>query len=84
MTATDERNAKNPEDEKFALGRANYKFMLIGIAVVLLGFILMIGGGSDDPKEFSDAIFSFRRITLAPIVSLIGYAIIFYAILRKR
>lgn len=83
MSTLDEQNIKTPEDEKFALKPSNYKFMLIGIGVVVLGFLLMLGGGSEDPKQFSDAIFSFRRITLAPIVSLIGYGIIFYAILRK-
>lgn len=83
MSTLDEQNFKTPEDEKFALKRSNYKFMLIGIGVVIIGFLLMLGGGSEDPNEFSEAIFSTRRITIAPIVSLIGYGIIFYAILRK-
>lgn len=83
MTTLDERQTKNPKEEKFAIKRGNYKFMLIGIGVVILGFILMLGGGSDNPNEFNEAIFSPRRITVAPIVSLIGYGIIFYAILHK-
>ena len=57
--------------------------LLIGMAVVILGFILMAGGGSDDPNEFSEEIFSFRRITLAPLVVLAGYAFIMYAIMKK-
>lgn len=69
--------------ETFALSTKNYKMMLIGIAVVIVGFILMIGGGTENPMEFSDDIFNFRRITLAPIVVLIGYVVIFYAILKK-
>lgn len=56
---------------------------MIGLVVVILGFILMSGGGSEDPNEFSDAIFSFRRITLAPIVVLSGYGLVMYAIMKK-
>jgi hypothetical protein len=74
---------ENPENESFALSAKNYKIMLIGIATVILGFILMIGGGSEDPNEFSYEIFSFRRITLAPIVVMAGYVVIFYSILKK-
>lgn len=83
MSTLDEQSSKSPQEDTFALNRSNYKFMLIGIGVVVLGFLLMMGGGVDDPKQFNDAIFSTRRITVAPIVSLIGYGIIFYAILRK-
>ena len=57
--------------------------ILIGLGIIVLGFILMIGGGSDDPNQFNYDIFSFRRITLAPIVSLIGFAFVFWAIMRK-
>lgn len=57
--------------------------MMIGIAVIILGFILMSGGGSEDPDKFSDAIFSWRRITLAPLVVMFGYGFIMYAILLK-
>jgi len=76
--------AENQEKESFALSAKNYKVMLIGIAVVVLGFILMIGGGTEDPMEFSEELFSFRRITLAPIVVVIGYVVIFYSILKKE
>jgi len=74
---------ENQENESFALNAKNYKLMLIGIGVVILGFILMIGGGTENPMEFNEDIFNFRRITLAPSVVLIGYALIFYAILKK-
>ena len=67
----------------FSFGRENYKWMLIGIVFIFLGFILMAGGGSDDPKIFNPDIFSFRRITLAPIVVMIGFIIEIYAILKK-
>lgn len=83
MASNDRTNNSSSSGEQFAFGKQNYKFMLIGIAVVVLGFILMMGGGSDDPMVFNEEIFSTRRITVAPIVVLIGYGIIFYAILKR-
>jgi hypothetical protein len=71
------------KNKSFAFQRQNYLFLMIGLVVVILGFILMSGGGSEDPNEFSDAIFSFRRITLAPIVVLSGYGLVMYAIMKK-
>lgn len=73
---------KNPQHE-FLFGKINYKILLIGIGVITLGFILMSGGGSDDPNVYSDAIFSFRRIRLAPTTVLIGFGITIYAILKN-
>ena len=70
-------------NELFVFGKENYKWMLIGIAVIVLGFVLMSGGGSDDPNVFNPEIFSFRRITLAPIIVLIWYGIEIYAIMLK-
>ncbi|MGB0836747.1 MAG: DUF3098 domain-containing protein [Flavobacteriaceae bacterium] len=67
----------------FLFGKRNYTFMLIGLAVISLGFILMAGGGSDDPDFFNEDIYNFRRIRLAPTLVLIGIAIEFYAILLK-
>ena len=61
----------------------NYKMILIGFGIVILGFILMMGGGSEDPNQFNYDIFSFRRITLAPIVVLGGFGFVFWAIMRK-
>lgn len=76
---------KDQEDKKFVFSKENYKFMLIGIAVVLVGFILMIGGGTDDPNKFNgDALFSFRRITLAPLLVLAGYGLVAYSIMKKK
>lgn len=65
----------------FPFERINFIIMLVGVVVIALGYILMIGGGSDDPNVFSEDIFSFRRLTLAPIVILIGFAIEVVAIL---
>lgn len=67
----------------FAFGKENYMWMLIGIGCIFLGFILMSGGGSKDPNVFNPDIFSFRRITLAPIIVLIGFVVEIYAILKK-
>ena len=60
-----------------------YTWLIIGLAVTAIGFLLMIGGKSEDPYVFDDAIFSFRRITLAPILVLGGYVIQIYAIMKK-
>ncbi len=67
----------------FAFTKQNYKLLLIGLAFILVGFLLMIGGGSDDPNVFSDEIFSFQRLTLAPILILTGYVIEIFAIMKK-
>ncbi len=66
---------------QFIFRRKNYKFMLIGIGFIVLGFILMAGGGSDDPNVFNPEIYHWRRIRLAPTFILIGFAIEVYAIL---
>jgi len=67
----------------FAFGKENYRLLIIGLVVIIVGFLLMIGGGSDDPNVFSDDIFSFRRMTLAPILILAGYIIEIFAIMKK-
>ena len=70
-------------NQEFLFDKVNYKILLIGIGVIALGFILMSGGGSDDPNVFNEAIFNFRRIRLAPTTVLIGFGITIYAILKK-
>jgi hypothetical protein len=69
--------------DAFAFTRDNYKWVLIGLAFIFVGFILMIGGGSDDPNVYSDKVFNFQRWTLAPLLVLIGYGIEIYAIMKK-
>ena len=71
------------KNSKFVFGKRNYRFMIIGIIFIALGFILMSGGGSDDPNIFNEEIYSFRRIRIAPLVVIIGFAIEIYAILTK-
>lgn len=67
-----------------AFTATNYRLLLIGLAIVVVGFILMAGGGNGDPNAFDEsAIFSPRRITVAPIVVLVGYLFVAYAILKK-
>lgn len=75
------KNNENKSD--FLFDKVNYKILLVGIGVIALGFILMSGGGSKDPNVFSDAIFNFRRIRLAPTTVLIGFGITIYAILKN-
>lgn len=67
----------------FLFDKVNYKILLVGLAVIALGFILMSGGGSEDPNVFNKEIFSFRRIRLAPTVVLIGFGITIYSILKN-
>jgi len=76
-----EKKRKESIKSQFVFERENYKFMLIGIAVIVLGFLLMTGGGSDDPNVFNPEIYSWRRIRLAPALILIGFGIEVYAIL---
>tara|TARA_A100001011_G_scaffold100552_1_gene105952 strand:- start:3554 stop:3799 length:246 start_codon:yes stop_codon:yes gene_type:complete len=69
--------------KEFIFSKKNYRLMLIGLSVIVLGFILMIGGGSKDPDVFNPDIFNFRRIRLAPALVLIGFGIEISAILSS-
>lgn len=69
--------------EDFPFGKENFIIMLTGLAVIFLGFAMMTGGGSEDPKIWNPEIFSWRRITLAPILVISGFVIEVYAILKK-
>ena len=78
-------NEVNKEEPSgFVFDKLGYILVLTGIMLIISGFILMSGGGSEDPNYFNaDEIFSFRRITLAPIVVMTGFALEVYAIMRK-
>lgn len=76
-----EQKRKEEAKSEFIFGKRNYKFMLIGFGCIALGFILMAGGGSDDPTVFDESIFHWRRIRLAPTLILIGFGIEVFAIL---
>jgi hypothetical protein len=67
----------------FTFSKQNYVLLLIGLAFIVLGFLLMIGGGSKDPNIFNPQIFNFQRITLAPLLILVGLIVEFFAIMKK-
>ena len=67
----------------FLFDTINYKILWVGLAVIALGFLLMSGGGSEDPAVFNEEIFNFRRIRLAPAMVLLGFGITIYAILKN-
>ena len=71
------------DNKGFVFGPTNFKLLIAGLVVILIGFLLMTGGGSDDPNTFNPEIFSSRRITLAPIVVLIGFTLDVFAIMYK-
>mgnify|MGYP000962521747 CR=1 FL=1 len=77
------KKEKDMEEQQFALGRKNYRLLLIGFVVIMIGFTLMVGGKSEDPSVFNPEVFSFRRITLAPVVVLFGFLFEIYAIMKK-
>ena len=75
---------KTTDKESFALAKENYILLIIGFVIIVIGFILMIGGKAEDPSVFNEEeIFSFRRITLAPMVVLAGFIFEIWAIMKK-
>ena len=73
-------NNENPKKE-FLFNKRNYRFLLLSIALIAIGFIIMAGGGSEDPNVFNPEIFNFRRIRLAPTIVLMGFGLAIYTIL---
>ena len=69
--------------KKLEFGKRNYQLMILGLVFITLGFFLMSGGGSDDPNVFSDEIYNFRRIRLAPFLVVFGFVIEAYAIMKN-
>lgn len=67
----------------FVFSKQNYILLLISLAVIVVGFALLAGGGSDNPNEFSEEIFNVRRLYIAPIIILGGYFLVIYAIMKK-
>jgi hypothetical protein len=83
MKAAHPKNTKEQTGPQL-FGKENYKWMIIGLVVLAIGFLLMVGGKSPDPKVFNDSeVYSFRRITLSPILILAGLIIEIYAIMKK-
>lgn len=77
------KKKKQENKSEFLFEKKNYTIMLIGLAFIALGFMLMAGGGSDNPEIFNKEIYSFRRIRIAPTLVIIGLAIEIYAIMVK-
>lgn len=80
----EQKSKESNTNSEFIFGKRNYKFMFIGLACIAIGFLLMSGGGSDDPNVFNEDIFNWRRIRLAPTLILIGFGIQIYAILTRK
>lgn len=71
------------ESRQGFFSKQNYILLIIGLVILAIGYILMSGGGSEDPTQFNPEIFNSRRIVVAPIVVLAGYIFIIYAILKN-
>ena len=84
MTNTEKNTTDQEKQDVFIFGKSNYKFLFIGLGLILLGFILMVGGGSESPDEFNEGIFNFQRLTLAPILVLSGFGLQIYAIMKRN
>jgi hypothetical protein len=73
------------DNAKFAIPPKNLILILIGLGLMILGYLLMIGGGSDDPNVFTgEELFSFRRIVAAPVLIIAGFVVEIFAIMKKR
>ena len=84
MTKTEKNTTDQEKKDVFIFGKSNYKYLFIGLGLILLGFILMVGGGSESPDEFNEGIFNFQRLTLAPILVLSGFGLQIYAIMKRN
>ena len=73
----------NNSKKEFLFKRSNYKLLFLSIFTIILGFITMSGGGSDNPNIFNTEIFNFRRIRLAPSLVLIGFGLAMFSILKN-
>lgn len=82
----DKKNLTEPAESKFTFifTKTNYLIMVVGLIFIALGYILMIGGGSEDPTQFSDKIFDSQRLVIAPILLVIGFIIEIFAIMYRR
>lgn len=75
---------ENTKEKGLPVAKENYKFLIIGFVIIVVGFLLMVGGGSKDPNVFNEKeMFSAQRIIIAPIVVIFGFAFEIWAIMRK-
>jgi len=84
MSKTNKNTPAQENNDVFVFGKTNYKYLLIGLGLILLGFILMLGGGSESPDVFNEGIFNTQRLTIAPILILAGFGVEFYAIMKRN
>jgi hypothetical protein len=82
-TKTSAKPTTNKPRFDFAFERINYIWMLVGVALLILGYILLVGGGAKTPDEFNYSLFDTRRLVIAPILMVLGIAVEIYAILLK-
>jgi hypothetical protein len=80
---TKTKNQKS-DDNDFAIAKENFKYIAIGVGILIIGFLLMAGGKPNSPDEFNPEVFSFRRITLAPIIVVSGFMFIIWAIMGNH
>ncbi|MFW6222194.1 MAG: DUF3098 domain-containing protein [Bacteroidota bacterium] len=78
-----QNNKKEQKKAGLPMAKENYMLMGIGFIVIIIGFILMVGGDVESRHVYNPEVFSFRRITLAPIIVLLGYAIEVVAMMKK-
>lgn len=78
-----EKKKENIKETGFAIPKENFRLLLIGFAIITLGFLLMMGGRSEDPNVFNMDMFSARRIIVAPFVVVFGFAFEIWAIMKK-
>lgn len=84
-TKNEKTSDKKPEKLVYMpFKKMNYILLVIGLAFLILGFILMIGGGSTDPDVFSEKMYDFQRLTLSPILIVIGFIIEIFAIMWRK
>lgn len=84
-TSVKEKYSSNKNSgSTFLFGKTNYQWMIGGILLIFVGFLCMMGGKSSDPNVFNyDEIYSFRRVTLAPILVMLGFLVEIYAIMHR-
>ncbi len=83
MSNTQNNSSQNPKGTVMPFSKKNYLLILIGIAILILGYALMSGGASESANEFNYEMFSWRRIVLAPIVLLVGFTAVGVAIFKR-
>ena len=76
-------NLKENKKMEFVLEKNNFILIGIGLFIIIFGFFLMAGGKSEDPNVFNESMFSFRRITIAPLMVFFGFVFEIYAIMKK-